>query len=216
LESIRTNKKIYYQDNFEVDLIKTNNIWETKDRKVIGEIKEYEWDELKFFFNITKMNFKESPPVTPTTSDEDEVIDFVNPKRTYDAGEIQNILNILPKECYEYSIWTEIGMAISNITEGDDIGLGLYVNWSKKDEDGFDLEVLKRNWKYWTKKSDIRAGMTTLRKLKEKYSPRKDQSLQTVYKTSLQDEEFGNGMRDANIQMLKEMNNRLIFCKRDW
>ena len=206
-------QKIYYQENFEVDLIKTNNIWETKDRKVIGEIKEYDWDELKFFFNTDKMNFKESPPVTPTTSDEDEVIDFVKPKKNYDAGEIQNILNILPQKCFEYSLWTEIGMAISNITEGDDIGLGLYVNWSKKDEDGFDLEVLKRNWKYWTKKSDLRAGMTTLRKLKEKYSPRKDQSLQTVYKTSLQDEEFGNGMRDANIQMLKEMNNRLIFVK---
>jgi len=203
-------QKIYYQDNFEVDLIKTNNIWETKDRNINGEIKEYEWDVLKFFFNTDKMNFKDSPPVTPTTSDEDE---FVKPKREYDAGEIQDILNILPQECFEYSLWTEIGMAISNVTEGDDIGLGLYVNWSKKDEDGFDINVIKNNWKYWKKKTDIRAGMTTLRKLKEKYSPRKDQSLQTVYKTSLQDEEFGKGMRDANIQMLKEMNNRLIFVK---
>jgi hypothetical protein len=206
-------QKIYYQDNFEVDLIKTNNIWETKDRNVVGEIKEYDWNELKFFFNTDKMNFKESPPVTPTTSDEDEVIEFVKPKREYDAGEIQDILNILPQECFEYSSWTEIGMAISNVTEGDDIGLGLYVNWSKKDEDGFDINVIKNNWKYWKKKTDIRAGMTTLRKLKEKYSPRKDQSLQTVYKTSLQDEEFGKGMREANIQMLKEMNNRLIFVK---
>lgn len=206
-------QKVYYQDNFEVDLIKTNNIWETKDRNVIGEIKEYDWDELKFFFDTDKMNFKESPPVTPTTSDEDE-IDFTPPTiiRKYDSGEIQDILKVLPDECYEYQTWIEIGMAIFNVTNGDDIGLALYVDWSRKDEDNYDLNVIKNNWKRWGK-TEIRAGLTTLRKLKEKYSPRKDQSLQTVYKSSLENEEFGKGMKNANIEMLKEMNNRLIFVK---
>ncbi len=191
-----------------------------------------------------------SPPVSPTTSDEevredDDVIDadvkdadvkdadvkdadvkdadvkdeevkeeeieFVieQPKKVYDAGEIQEILNMLPNECYEYETWIKIGMAICNVCEGDNIGLGMFVEWSKKDEENFDLSVIKSNWKRW-KKGNIKVGLTTLRKLKNKYQPLNSKSLKCIYETTL---EKTKSKQKAKYAVLKEMNNRLIFVK---
>ena len=160
---------------------------------------------------------KASPPVTPTTSDEEvkeEEIEFVieQPKRVYDAGEIQEILNMLPNECYEYETWIKIGMAICNVCEGDNIGLGMFVEWSKKDEENFDLSVIKSNWKRW-KKGNIKVGLTTLRKLKNKYQPKNEKSLEQVFISGLIDVEYGKNIKTAKRVMLKEMNNRVIFVK---
>ena len=74
---------------------------------------------------------KSSPPVSPTTSDEETVqeekkeekeeeedndmMPFVPQKNPYNLGELQEIINILPEECYEYDDWIKIGMAICNI-----------------------------------------------------------------------------------------------------
>lgn len=158
-----------------------------------------------------------SPPVSPTTSDDEvkeDEIEFVveQPKRVYDAGEIQDILNSLPCECYEYDTWIEIGMAICNVCEADNIGLGMYVEWSKKDEENFDLSVIKGNWKRW-KKSKLRAGLTTLRKLKAKYQPKNQQSLEQVFISGLINVEYGKNIKTAKRVMYKEMNNRVIFVK---
>ena len=160
---------------------------------------------------------KASPPVSPTTSDEEvkeEEIEFVieQPKRVYDAGEIQDILNMLPNECYEYETWIKIGMAICNVCEGDNIGLGMFVEWSKKDEENFDLSVIKSNWKRW-KKGNIKVGITTLRKLKNKYQPKNEKSLEQVFISGLIDVEYGKNIKTAKRVMLKEMNNRVIFVK---
>lgn len=157
-----------------------------------------------------------SPPVSPTTSDEEikeEEIEFqpIPVKRQYDAGEIQDILNILPDECYEYDTWIKVGMAVCNITEGDNIGLGFYVDWSKKDEENFDLDLIKKNWKYWgKKKTGNKLGLTFLRKLKSKYEPINTKSLKTIYETTYEKTESKQQSKNA---VLKEMNNRIIFVK---
>lgn len=156
-----------------------------------------------------------SPPVSPTTSDEEvkeEEIEFVveQPKRVYDAGELQEILNILPEECYEYETWIKVGMAVCNITEGDNIGSGLYLNWSKKDEENYDYDLIKKNWARWKKRTGNKLGLTFLRKLKNKYQPQNSKSLKCIYETTFEETKSKKKAKDS---VLKEMNNRLIFVK---
>ncbi len=157
-----------------------------------------------------------SPPVSPTTSDdevkEEDVMEFVQQKKSYDAGEIQDILNSLQEECYEYDTWTRIGLAINNISEGDEIGFGLYNEWSKKD-DGYDgIVELKKKWKSFGKKTHgNKLGFTFLRKLKNKYLPKNTQTLETIFCNSL--EKNNQNINLAKLEMFKEMNNRIIFCK---
>ena len=166
-----------------------------------------------------------SPPVSPTTSDDDEVkeeekqeeeeiMEFEPAKREYDASEIQGILNLLGDECYEYDNWIKIGMAIHNITEGDNVGIGMYVDWSKKDDENFDLDLIKKNWRYWDKKkTGNKLGLTFLRKLKQKYQPKNQQSLEQVFINGLINREYGKNIKVATKCMLSEMNNRVIFVK---
>ena len=163
-----------------------------------------------------------SPPTSPPQSPKpNEVVEVVEEaveeveviKRQYDAGEIQSIIDMLPVECYEYDDWIKIGMAICNVCEGDNIGLGLYVDWSKKDEDNYDLDCIKKNWKRWTKRTGNKLGLSFLRKLKNKYQPKNTQSLQQVFTNSLMNIEYGKGLKHATKCMLSEMNNRVIFVK---
>ena len=164
---------------------------------------------------------KASPPVSPTTSDdevevkeevkqEEEQIEFIPQKNPYNAGELQEIINILPEQCYEYDDWIQIGMAICNITEGDNVGLGMYVEWSKKDKENFDLNVIKSNWKRWKKRTGNKLGLTFLRKLKAKYQPKNQQSLKTIYMNVYEE---NKNRAKAKETVLKEMNNRVIFVK---
>ncbi len=160
-----------------------------------------------------------SPPVTPTTSDDevkedDEIMQFEPQKNIYNAGELQDILNSLPEECYEYDSWIKIGMAIHNVCEGDNIGVGMYVDWSKKDVENFDLDLVKKNWRYWSKKkTGNKLGLTFLRKLKQKYQPKNKQSLEQVFIGGLCNVEYGKNIKVAKKVMLNEMNNRVIFVK---
>jgi len=41
---------------FEIDLLKGNNVWETLDRTVEGQMIEVEWSDISRFFNLNKMN----------------------------------------------------------------------------------------------------------------------------------------------------------------
>ncbi len=163
---------------------------------------------------------KVSPPVSPTTSDDevekdeveqDEEIEFVPQKNQYNSGELQEIINILPQECYEYDDWIKIGMALCNITDGDNVGLAIYVDWSKKDDENFDLDLIKSNWKRWKKRTGNKLGLTFLKKLKTKYEPKNKQALSTIFSNSF--EKNGNNQTNAKLVMLNEMNNRVIFVK---
>ncbi len=207
--------KIHINPEIDVDLIKTNNIWETKDRIITGTIKEYNWNDIKKYFDCDKMNFENSPPSSPPPSpkSKEDKLDAEPIINNYDAGEIKSILDILPNDCYDYEVWIRIGMAICNITNGDNIGKGMYIDWSKKDKENYDLSVIIGNWKRWIKKTGNKLGMNYLRKLKNKYQPQKNKTLQDIYIDNLSDIKYGKGRNNARTIMLKELNNRLIFVR---
>ena len=74
-------QKIHINQKLDVDLIKKNNIWETRTRTITGSIKEYDWNDIKKYFDCKKMNFEGSPPASPpaspnATDEEDEEIEF--------------------------------------------------------------------------------------------------------------------------------------------
>ena len=214
IDTYKNQQKIHINPEIDVDLIKTNNIWETKDRTITGTIKEYDWDDIKKYFDCNKMNFENSPPSSPPPSpkSKEDKID-AEPINNYDVGELQSIINILPNECYEYELWVRIGMAICNITNGDNIGKGMYIDWSKKDKENYDFNVINGNWKRWIKTTGNKLGMPFLRKLKSKYQPQKNKTLKEIYFDSLVDKKYGKGRNNARTIMLKELNNRLIFIR---
>jgi hypothetical protein len=172
------------------------------------------------FTNQKRMGLPESPPVTPPSTDEDNNDDddffpIELPKKEYNLEELKEILDILGDDCYEYDDWTKIGMSLHNITDGNEIGFGLYNEWSKKD-DGYDgINELKKKWEsFGKKKTGNKVGLTYLRKLKEKYTPKNYKSLQDIYMNALTNKDNGEGRGKAKIEMLKEMNNRLMYIKK--
>ena len=190
---------------------------------------------------------EESPPASPPQSpkkeivleleekqeEEDDFLPIVIQKRKYDSSEIKNILDILPDSCYDYEDWVKIGMAIHHVTEGDDIGLALFVDWSKKDTDNFDLDLIKKNYKYWDKQKDNgknKLGLTHLRKLKEKYKPidfncslefiftqyvnrRFEEKANSQYEEERENNMYKNYYSAGIKEVLKIMNDRMIFVK---
>lgn len=130
-----------------------------------------------------------SPPQSPKVKveEEEETMEFepIIEEKKCDLNEIKNILDYCRNdECYEYQQWIEIGMAIHNLTNGDDIGLSIYKDFSK-DYVGFKNKTTKRviddKWKSFNSDEGNKLGMTSLRKLKEKYKPK-----ETIIETSLE------------------------------
>ena len=208
------------------------------------------------FTNVSYLELpkiKNSPPSSPPQSPKKEVVEEVveNPvqeeeeeefnfepiivKRKYDSNEIKKILEVLPDTCYEYEQWIKIAMAIHNVTEGDNVGFALFVDWSKKDGDNFDLDMIKTQWKYLDKQKNNgknKVGMTTLKKLYEKYKPIDfncslefifTQYVNKAYEKKIlecqgdEEEEkqvlYKNFYSNATKEILQEMNNRMIFVK---
>jgi len=199
-------QKIHSDPSIDLDLIKQNNIWETKNRIINGSIETFDWNDIKHHFNIQRMNFSSpqiSPPESPTADSEPE-------PRIYDAIKLQNMLNQLTHaDVFEYQTWLEVGMAIHTITNGDAPGFLLYQEWSKKDDDNYSFDVIKANWMQFRKKG-TRNGYPFLKDLIAKYAPlRAHSSLQEVFFKAL-------GGNDKNYQhaidiMLAELNTKLIL-----
>ena len=99
-------QKIYIDNNIEVDLIKINNIWETKGRKINGTIKEYDWNDIKKYFNVKKMNFTNSPPASPPESpkqseEEDNVLPLLQ-KYLIELSKLESVLSVDKSNWFEY------------------------------------------------------------------------------------------------------------------
>tara|TARA_R110001632_G_scaffold39507_4_gene98924 strand:+ start:2927 stop:5596 length:2670 start_codon:yes stop_codon:yes gene_type:complete len=189
-----------------------------------------------------------SPAVSPPSSDDevvdevvdkedDEIMEFkpIEMKNEYDVSELKKILwNCQNDDCFSFDTWIKIGMALHNITDGDDIGLALWNDWSKED-DNYDEKKIKSDWTYWTKqdKKTKKIGMTFLRKLNDKYKPIEiNDSLESLFKHTLETNfakrlqfwtdngeneedkpDKGKFVKRAMEDMLKVMNTKLIFCK---
>ena len=137
-----------------------------------------------------------SPPQSPKKEiDDDNDFEILQPiKSKIDYSEIKEILDCCRNaECYEYQQWIEIGMALHNITNGNGIGLSLYKDFSK-DYEGFKQNNTKRiiddKWKSFQSDDEgNKLGITSLRKLKEKYKPTEkiiNISLQRIFNYKVQ------------------------------
>lgn len=221
IDKYSNQQKIYIKEDIEIDLIKTNNIWETKGRIVKGEIKEYDWNNIKKYFNIKKMNFIDSPPTTPPQSpktNKSSATSFINEKN-YDINELKSIIDLCKDkdECYEYFTWLSIGMALHNITNGHDIGLGLFKDFTSEYE-GFKNKTTKRDVNTKWKSFDIeregnKYGLTFLRKLKIKYEPEINLTLEQVFRKYVDDDRPLETINIAKNKVLLYLNTKLIFIK---
>jgi len=73
LGKYKHQQKIGKVEGYEIDLLKTNNIWSPKHRKVTGEEVEYNWCDLECYFNQSKMNFINQPSAVPSVQVPSEV-----------------------------------------------------------------------------------------------------------------------------------------------
>jgi len=147
-------QKVYIDDDVEMDLIKTNNIWETRTRTINGTIISYEWDEIKGYFNVEKMGIEgsASPPVSPPVSvnnDEPEgwaEIHDDTPLPKCSLDDFKNYLSAI-KPRYDYDSWLKIGMICYNNFDGDVNGLKLWNDYSKEDEENYEgKKALKKKY----------------------------------------------------------------------
>ena len=154
LTGFSNQQKVHIDSTIDMDLIKTNNIWETKGRTINGKIKEYDWKDIKQFFDIKKMNFYHSPastpPASPTPHEElvieetieepiEEPIEFVEPIHipTCDEDQFKKHINSF-KPRFGYSDWLSVGFICYNNFKGSDIGLKFWNIYSQQDEDGYE------------------------------------------------------------------------------
>tara|TARA_R110000787_G_scaffold244723_1_gene350573 strand:+ start:1331 stop:3595 length:2265 start_codon:yes stop_codon:yes gene_type:complete len=141
-------QKIHIDPEIDMDLIKINNIWETKGRIVNGTIKEYDWNDIKGSFDIKKMNFKNSPPSSPPASpkqnvvqeEEEEVMELIiNPIHIPICTQEQFKIHIESfKPRFGYSDWLSVGFICYNNFKGSDVGLNFWNIYSKQDEEGYE------------------------------------------------------------------------------
>ena len=157
LPLFKNQQKVYFDTKYEIDLLKDNNCWETADRTISGDIMTFEWEDLKGYFNTKHMNFVddvqevESPPVTPPASvDEEFVVETIEIPKCSAEDMIKYLTNIKPR--YDYDTWTKIGFIIYNNFDGDDEGLDIYVDYTKKDKEYYTehkhrtLGYISRKW----------------------------------------------------------------------
>ena len=153
---VYTNQqKVYIDENVEMDLIKKNNIWETRTRMINGTIKTYEWDTIKQYFNVEKMGINDSisPPVSPPSSDnnDDEPqgwadIDDNTPLPKCSLDDFKKHLSSI-KTRYDYDSWVKIGMICYNNFNGDVNGLKIWNDYSKEDEENYEgKKALKKKY----------------------------------------------------------------------
>lgn len=158
---------------------------------------------------------KKSPPVSPVSTDEEkdeEVPDNWGNIQTYDLNELNHIINDIAVEIYygNYEDWIKVGMALHNITGGDDMGLCLYKRFSKKYENYSEEELIEK-WQSFNNGSGNKVGITTLRKYRDNLMPEENLSLQDIFKKTTQ---YDKKNTKAGCEaILQEMNKRLIFVK---
>tara|TARA_R110002126_G_scaffold72931_3_gene182042 strand:- start:61 stop:2064 length:2004 start_codon:yes stop_codon:yes gene_type:complete len=160
IEQYKNQQKIHINKDIDVDLIKTNNIWETKGRIINGTIKEYDWKDIKQYFNVTKMNFVNSPASSPPSSpkklvlvEEDipiTIATFNTPICTEEDFN-KHINSFKPR--YQYNDWLMVGFVCYNNFKGNDVGLNFWNEYSKKDDEGYEGKKKLRE-KYETMNGD--------------------------------------------------------------
>ena len=152
----KNQQKIHVAGVIDLDLIKTNNIWESKGRVVNGSIKEYDWNDIKQYFNVKKMNFVDSPASSPPTSPKklelvevEEVVEVVAEEEFMEPiaepvhipicneEQFKNHINSF-KPRFGYSDWLSVGFICYNNFKGSDLGLKFWNLYSQQDEEAYE------------------------------------------------------------------------------
>ena len=210
----RTKIPDTFKDNPEMHIIQSNNITN------------------KDFFEIPT---ESSPPVSPPSSDgdEDEIKDVIDEvedgfefkpiepiKKKVDLNELNDIIkDISVQDNYDYDTWLKVGLALSNITDCSALGKALYEQFSEK-YDGFINDTTKRNvdekWKNFKdcapNHTGNKLGYTFLKDLQRKQRSNKAKTLKDVFMSFIEGEE-DDGWAVAQIKMLEEINQRIIYVK---
>jgi hypothetical protein len=164
-------QKVYKDPNYEIDLIKINNCWETSDRimenvRVVDrkvDIPNIHYKMLMKYLDEEKLNFcdkwkweegyekpkpkPKSPPVSPTTSDDEKVEEKIE-ENIFDTDitELKNLV-LKIKTKYGYGDWLKMAFIIIHETGGSEEGYKLFLEWSKQDEGGFESEkAVRTQW----------------------------------------------------------------------
>ena len=140
MPSFTNQQKIHINPAIDMDLIKKNNIWETKDRIVNGSLIEYKWDDIKHYFNESKMGIKSSKD-----SIEEDIPFDLNDKHSQSVSHVstcseeafkKHINSFKPR--YSYGDWLKVGMVCYNNFKGSDIGFKYWNDYSKDDEENYE------------------------------------------------------------------------------
>ncbi len=130
----------------DIDLItQKRNIWETKTRKYFGNInnvKTFEWEDIKHYFNIKKMNF-----VTKAEEDIPPTVSMILPKCSSEEL-IKHVdkTKILTR-IKTYDDWLTLGAICFNNFEGGDEGFKIWNQYSEKGDNYCGLIKLMDKYK---------------------------------------------------------------------
>ena len=217
------DKRTFVPDNFEDEPFK-------------HLIQSCEWSNSDF----KPIPNKVSPPVSPISSDNEEevlgedkevkdevkdevIVDDDMPefkpqtiqKKKVDYNELQKIMEAISidKNSSDYDSWLRVGMALSNITDGNSIGKTLYEDFSKV-YDNFDKKEFEYKWKNFkdtADNQDNKLGMTYLRSLYNKIEKKEENvSFQSIFYEEI---DKGKSFDEAKDKILNKMNERLIYVR---
>ena len=159
---------------------------------------------------------EEEVQVEETVEEEEWVMEDFKPEKSYSKDELDTIINVL-KEVEEvtddYSQWINIGMALHNITKGDEYGLKLFWLFSENytDDESEHRRQIDIKWtSFDTDAIQFKLGLTSLRILYEQYKPVDLKTSQGVFKHS---QNHGDSISVSLEKVLKDLNSRLIYIK---
>ena len=170
-----------------------------------------------------------TPPDSPVTSEDEEdkesvkneedeewVLDDFKSDKNYSKDELDKIIIVLKtiKDItHDYPEWIAVGMALHNITKGDDYGLELFWELSEvymEDNPNDDCDP-EEKWKSFGNDAiKFKLGLTSLRKLYEEYKPEDLKTSEGVFKHS---QKKGDSLQISLNKVLIDLNERLIYIK---
>ena len=157
---------------------------------------------------------KQSPPVTPTTSDDEVIADNSIP---FDKLK-KTIMGITTK--YGYEDWWKVGSIIAKETNYSDQGLELFKEWSAIDVNNYDENYCKIQYKGWKDNADKqKLTFATLQKWYNEEHPEErvkncKNPYKTIYLENYKLDENGEWTGSANITgLIDYMNKEFIFVR---
>jgi hypothetical protein len=140
-------------------------------------------------------------------------------KKKIDYNELQKIMEAISIDKFssDYDSWMRVGMALSNITDGNSIGKTLFQDFSETYDriaDGSskrDVEYKWKNFKDTADNQDNKLGMTYLRSLYNKIEKKEENvSFQSIFYEEI---DKGKSFDEAKDKILNKMNERLIYVR---